>query len=455
MSRPIVIIGGDAAGMSAASKAKRLKPDLEVIVFERDQHISYAACGMPYWLGGVIDSDEKLKALPLEVARKKRGIDVRIRHEVTAIDLASKSVQVTNLETGESFAQPYDKLLIATGASAVKPPIPGLDLPGVFTLRSLTDAQRIHAYMERTQPRRAVVIGAGYIGLEMAEAMRDRQMETTVVEMLPHIMPNFDPDMVGEVAEHLAEKGVKVLVETRVTGVQQAGDHLEVATSASPEPIPADMVIVSTGVRPNVELARDAGIRLGETGAIWVDKQLRTSAPDVFAAGDCVEYYHRVLERNVWIPLAPSANKGGRIAGENMVGGQVEFPGILGTAIVKVFDDTMALTGVTEGQAQENEALFGPVASVVITDRDRAGYYPGAQPIRVKIVFQQQGGRILGAQIVSRGMAGKRIDTFVAAITARMTLAEFAMLDLAYAPPFSPVYDPVLVAANVGLKKVK
>ena len=454
MTNPIVIIGGDAAGMSAASKAKRLQRDAHIIVFERDQHISYAACGMPYWLGGVIDSDEKLKALTVEAAREKRGIDVRIRHEVEAIDLTRKTVRVRNLDSGETFTQAYDKLMIATGASASMPPVPGLDLPGVFSLRSLTDAQHIRQYLQETQPRRAVIIGAGYIGLEMAEAMRARSMETTVVEMLPHIMPNYDADMVDDVARHLAEQGVKVLTSARVEAVEARDGGLMVSVDAQPDAIPADVVIVSTGVRPNVKLAKEAGIRLGETGAIWVDSQMRTSAPDVFAAGDCVEYPHRVLKRNVWIPLAPAANKTGRIAGENMVGGHAEFPGILGTAIVKVFDYTMTLTGVTETVARENQELFGPVDAVTITEKDKAGYYPGAEPIRVKVVFRKEDGRILGAQMVGKSGVGKRIDTFVTAISAGMTLAEFSMLDLAYAPPYSPVYDPVLVAANVGLKKV-
>ncbi len=349
----IVIIGGDAAGMSAASKIKREMKESDVIVYERGEHISFSACGMPYWIGGTIESDEDLLVLTPEVARNKRGIDVRMRHEVTAINRAEKTVDVRNLDTGETARQAYNKLVIATGASAVRPPIPGMDLPGVFTLRALSDSQRIYAYMAATEPQTAVVIGGGYIGVEMAEALIDRGLEVHIVEMLPQIMPNFDADMVDEVTEHLREKGVQLHLNVGSDGVSEVDGRLAVGLGEQ-EAIVADLVLVSVGVRPNSQLAAEAGLALGSSRAIRVDDHMRTDDPDIYAAGDCVEHHHIVLDEDIWIPLAPSANKGGRIAGENISGSDTAFPGILGTAVVKVFDYTMSVTGLTERAAVES-----------------------------------------------------------------------------------------------------
>jgi len=460
MSQTVVIIGGDAAGMSAASKIKREMKDADVIVLERGEHISWSACGMPYWIGGVVDSDERLMVLTPEIARQKRGIDVRMHHEATTIHPESKTVSVTNLDTGERFELAYDKLAITTGASPLKPPIPGLDLPGVFTLRALADSQRIYAYMINRRPASAVIIGGGYIGIEMAEALRDREMEVHIVEMLPQLMPNFDLDMVGEITEHVQEKGVQLHLNTRVDGIAKEFDDragkLLVATSAG-DTLPVDMVIVSTGVKPNSELAKDAGLKIGKTRAIWVDDHMRTSDPDIYAAGDCVEHYHIALGENAWIPLAPSANKGGRIVGENISGGDTAFPGILGTAVVKVFDYTVSTTGLTEAQAKAS-GKFGEngedVGAVIITASDRAGYWPGMAKIKVKMVFRKSDGKVLGAQLVGKAGVNKRIDIVATAISAGMTVADVGMLDLSYAPPYSPVYDPVQVAANVALKQV-
>lgn len=449
-----VIIGGDAAGMSAASKIKRELTDAEVIVFERGPYISYSACGMPYWIAGVIESDRKLVILTPERARERRGIDVRIGHEVTAIDPAAKTVTVQRQESGEIFVQPYEKLVIATGASALKPPIPGLDLPGVFTLRNIPDAQRIFHYLEQQQPQRAVIIGGGYIGVEMAEALHDRGLTVALVEMLPQIMPNFDADMVEEVTTHVAEKGVQIYTGTRVNLLEQMGAQLSVQLSAG-EPLTADLVLVSTGVRPNRELAKDVGLKLGQTGAIWVDAHMRTSDPHIYAAGDCVEHYHIVLGENAWVPLATSANKGGRIAGDNISGNVSTFPGIAGTAVVKVFDYTMAVTGVTERQAIQSGkwGVHGEdVGSTVITAWEKAGYWPGAEKIQVKLVYTKRDGRILGGQIVGKAGVNKRIDIIATALSAQMNVETLGMLDLSYAPPYSPTYDPVQVCANVAAR---
>lgn len=459
---PYIIIGGDAAGMSAASKLKRELPDAEVIVLERSPHISYSACGMPYWIGGTIDSDRKLMILTPDRVRERRNIDVRIGHEVTAIDPAAKTITVNRLETDTIETLTYENLVIATGASAVRPPLPGIDLPGVFTLRSLGDGQRIYAYMADYPPRRALIIGGGYIGVEMAEGLRERGIEVTLVEMLPQILPNFDSDMVEPVAAHVAEQGVDIRTEQRVETIHQTETGLAI-TLDNNDTIEADLVLVSVGVRPNSELAKAAGLKCGKTGAIWVDAEMRTSDPHIYAAGDCVEHYHMILGENAWIPLATSANKGGRIAGDNIAatatGGPLsQFPGIAGTAVVKVFDYTMSVTGVTEAQARRSNKWGkdgAGIGTATVSAWEKAGYWPGAEKILVKLVYETATGRILGGQLAGKAGVNKRIDIIATALSTGMTVGTLGMLDLSYAPPYSPTYDPVQVCANVAARGVK
>lgn len=456
LNDPYVIIGGDAAGMSAASKIKRTDPDAHVIVFERTDVISYSACGMPYWIGGVVPSVRQLIVMTPEIARKRRGIDVRIHHEVTDIDLTTRTVRGLNRQNGSIFEQPYASLLIATGARAVKPALPGIELPGVFSLRALADAQHIDAYLTERKAQRAVVVGAGFIGVEMVEALRDRGLEVALIELKPQIMSTFDADMVGEVTQHLVEKGVAVYTGALLQEIVQAEGHL-IARVDGVGDLPADLILVAIGVKANAEMAAAAGIAIGTTGAIRIDQEMRTSAPNVFAAGDCAEHHHLVLKRGAWVPLATSANKGGRIAGENMAGGHAILPGILGTAVVKVCDYTMSMTGLSEEDARAS-GNFGAageyVGAEIIENKDKVGYWPGAEIMKVKLVFDTRDGRVLGGQLVGKAGVNKRIDIIATAITAGMTVADISVLDLSYSPPYSPTYDPIQICASQAEKQV-
>ncbi|MCF7823589.1 MAG: CoA-disulfide reductase [Candidatus Marinimicrobia bacterium] len=449
MLKKYVIIGGDAAGMSAASKIRRLQPEAEMIVFEKGKYISFAACGIPYWISGVIDDGSKLQVLTPEMAREKRGIDVRIHHEVTKIDPLNKTVSVRDLKSDKSFHESYDALLIATGARAALPPIQDIDLDGVFTLRNLADGHLINNYLADKGIKHATIIGGGYIGLEMAETFRYRNIDVTMVEMLDQIAPTFDKDILDKVTEHVIEQDVDLRLETRVNAIEKPAERLIVKTSSGD--LLTDMVIISTGVKPNSELARDAGIALGKSGAIHINSHMQTSIPNIYSAGDCAEHKHLVLDKDIWIPLAPSANKGGRIAGENMAGLETQFPGILGTAVVKVFDYTIAQTGLTEKQANQEEK-FSEIEATIITGGSRAHYYPGSTPITIKLVVEKSSKRLLGAQMIGKSDVAKRVDVLATAITAKMTVEDIGMLDLTYAPPVAPVYDPIHVAANVANK---
>ncbi|OIO62802.1 MAG: hypothetical protein AUJ47_07200 [Candidatus Marinimicrobia bacterium CG1_02_48_14] len=452
MSTKYIIIGGDAAGMSAASRIKRNDPSADVIVYERDAYISYAACGIPYWLGGVVNSDEELQMMTPEIAKEKRGIDVFVNHEVVAIEAAQRHVTVHDLKKGELDDVSFDHLIIATGASAIRPNIPGALATGVFTLRTLADGKSIFKFLEENDPKKAVIVGAGYVGLEMAEAFRNKGIEVHLVELAPHIMPNFSAEMVEEVTEHLKANGVKLYLESKVKAIKEQKTGLKLEMEGPTASLNADIIILATGVKPNSDLAKEAGLKMGKSGAIWVNNRLKTNVDRIWAAGDCVELEHRVLGESVWLPLAPSANKTGRIAGDNASGGHTIFPGIVGTNVVKVFDYTLAMTGLTEKQALDSEK-FTHATSVVITENDRAKYYPGGEPVKIKLVFDKRDKKIIGAQIVGKGEVAKRIDVIATAISGGMTADDLAMLDLSYAPPFAPVYDPVNVVGGVAGKR--
>ncbi len=449
MPQKYVIIGGDAAGMSAASKIRRLQPEAEMVVFEKGKYISFAACGIPYWIGGIIEDGRKLQVLTPKIAREKRDIDVRIHHEVIKINPPSKTVTVRDIKSNKIFETAYDKLLIATGARAALPAIPGIEQDGVYTLRTLGDGNQIQSYLQNNNVKHATVIGAGYIGVEMAENLRHLGLAVTMIGIYDQIVPTFDKDILEQVQEHIIEQGVDLKLNTQVTDIDSSNQGLVVKSSAGD--VETDLVIVSTGVNPNTELARDVGIKLGSKGAILINELMQTSDPDIYAAGDCCEHHHLVLDESIWIPLATSANKGGRIAGENMAGGSVPFPGILGTAVIKIFDYNIAQTGLSEKQARATDK-YSEIDTVMITGGSKAHYYPGSTPVTVKMVVDKSSKRLLGAQIIGKSDVAKRLDVLATAITAKMTVADVAMLDLTYAPPVAPVYDPIHVAANVANK---
>jgi NADPH-dependent 2,4-dienoyl-CoA reductase/sulfur reductase-like enzyme len=439
----LLIIGGDAAGMSAASQAKRQRPDLEVIAFERGWHTSYSACGMPYLIGGLVERAEALIArTPEQFA--KQGIEARVRHEVIAIDLEARRVAVRRLDDGGEYLEPFDHLVIATGARPVVPNLPGIDAMGIFGLSILMDGIRVREVVDRERPTRAVVVGGGYIGLEVAEALLLRGISVALVEAADQVMSTLDPDMAGGIADALRAAGVALYLNEPAVGFETADGRVRAVVTTA-RTLPADLVVLGIGVRPNVELAREAGVRIGLSGAIAVTDRLQTSHPAIWAAGDCAESRHIVSNRPVHVALGTVANKHGRIAGINIGGGYARFPGVAGTAITKFCNLGIARTGLTE---RECRALGIDYVVGRVEGTARAGYYPEAGEIVIKLLAERGSGRLLGAQILGTEHAAKRIDVFATALFAGMTVDAFQYLDLSYAPPFSPTWDTPLIAAR-------
>jgi NADPH-dependent 2,4-dienoyl-CoA reductase/sulfur reductase-like enzyme len=450
MSR-IVVIGGVAAGMSAASQAKRRQPHAEVIALERGIHVSYGACGMPYNIADPGRNVEDLVVITAERFRRERNLDLRLRHEAASLDAGNKSLHVRDLEARREYELGFDKLVIATGAEAVTPPLPGLDLPGVFVLRDLTHAVAIRDHLQKRSPRRAIIIGAGYIGLEMAESFVRRGLDVTVLEMMEQIVPGWHTEIAQRIGEELERNGVHVRTGIAVEEVAQAASGAALEVTAGGERFPADIVLVAVGVRPTVHLARKAGLALGKSGAIAVDDHQRTSAADIFAAGDCAEAYHRILGRPVWIPLGDTANKEGKVAGANATGDDETFPGIVGSAGFKVFDLEVARTGLGTVEIEE---LGGNAIEALSRHPSFAHGYPGAKPLTTVVFAEAPSGRVLGVQMVGAGTVATRVDVWATALHAGMTVGNVEGLDLVYAPPLSPVYDPILIAATVARKQV-
>ncbi|MDD2603349.1 MAG: FAD-dependent oxidoreductase [Desulfobacteraceae bacterium] len=442
-----VVIGGDAAGMSAASRAKRTDPNLDVIVLEQTQDVSYSACGMPYNIADAGRPIDDLVVRKAEVFRQKQGIDLRTGHRAEAIDPSRRTVSGTG--PGGSFVIAYDRLLIATGARPAMPDLPGIDSDGVVALKKLEDGRHIKGLLRGRNVERVVILGMGYIALEMAEALRSRGIAVSLVKPRPGLLPWMAPELSAVVGQELAANGVVRHDGRRPERIEARGDRLRMVGDGLD--LSADMVLAAIGVAPNSEMAAAAGLDLGHGRAIAVDRGMQSSVPGIYAAGDCADAFHVVTGQRVYIPLALRANRAGWAAADNACGGSTELEGIAGTAVFKVFRLEVARTGLTVDEAAA--AGFDPV-SVVVTTSSRAHAHPGAGKIHVHLVGDRGSGRLLGAQMVGTEGAAHRINAAAVALHAKMTVAGFAQTDLSYAPPFGPVWDPLLTAANQLVKKL-
>ncbi|WP_405164902.1 FAD-dependent oxidoreductase [Nocardia sp. NBC_01499] len=450
----LVVIGGDAAGMSAASQARRLRgaSELEIVVFERGRFTSFSACGIPYWVGGdVLERDALIARTPEE--HRSRDIDLRLRTEVVEIDVAGRRVRARELESGTESWTDYDKLVIATGARPIRPPLPGIDAEGVHGVQTLDDGQALIDTLERIEGKRAVVVGAGYIGVEMAEALIQRGYDVTMVHRGPEPMSTMDPDMGALVRDAMCGMGIKVFGDAEVTEIRTDEHGRASAVVTDSAEYPADVVVLGIGVRPDTGLAEAAGLPVGEYGGLLTDLAMRVRGHEnIWAGGDCVEVLDLVSGRERHIALGTHANKHGQIIGAVVGGGYATFPGVVGTAVSKVCDLEVARTGLREKDARASGLQF---VTVTIESTSRAGYYPDSAAMTVKMLAERNTGRLLGVQIVGREGAGKRVDIAAVALTARMTVEQMTALDLGYAPPFSPVWDPILVAARKAVIAVR
>lgn len=452
----VVIIGGVATGLKAASKLRREDPSAQITVLEKGALISYGACGMPYFVAGDVREVQDLLRTPVGQERtpayfkKIKDIEVRTRTLVQRINRAARTVTAQDLVTGETYDLPYDQLVIATGASPVRPPLPGVDLPGIFQLWHPDDAAAVRRRLESGQVKRAVIIGAGLIGMETAEALRQWDVDVTVVEMQPTVFPAFlDEEVAGAVQKYAASRGLTILTGEKV--VRFDGDDAVKQVTTDKRTLPADLVVMAIGARPNVALAKKAGLALGETGAIAVNEYLQTSDPLIYAGGDCVENTHLLTGEKVYAPMGSTANKHGRVIGENLAGGRVKFRGVLGTVAVKVFDWRVGKTGLTEREARARGYNY---VTAMTAGHDRPHYYPGAKLMSVKLVVDADSRRILGAQAFGEGDVTKRIDVLATAITLGGTIDDLFAVDLSYAPPFNNPIDNAVVAANTVMNKL-
>jgi CoA-dependent NAD(P)H sulfur oxidoreductase len=440
----LVIVGGVAAGTKAASRARRVDPEAEITIYQEEPEPSISECGLPYFLSGVVKRRDDLVARTPEQFAEK-GIEVLVRHRVEKIDPENKKLFVRRLEANETFEDTYDRLIIATGAQAVLPPIPGADLDGVFKLRFLTDSDEVRRHIKEHSPRKAAVVGGGYIGLEVAENLCRLGMEVSLIEAEDRVALAYGPEVAERVEEHLKENGVHVYTGAKVEDF--TGDGRVRGVRFGDEELEVELAVVGIGIKPRVDLAEEAGAELGHSGAIRVDRHVKTSLPDVWAAGDCVESANLVSGEPTWVPLGDTANQMGRVAGTNAAMGEdvLEFPGILGTGIFKVFDLGVGKTGLSEKEA---EAAGFEAVSAAIETTDRASYYPGVGKVFVKLIADRASGRLLGAEAAGYG-AAKLTDICATAIWGRLSYPDLVNLDLAYAPPYGPALSPVIQAATV------
>ena len=439
----VVIVGGVAGGATAAARIRRLDEQAEIVVFERSGYISYANCGLPYYIGGVITDQAELTLQTPESFWQRFRVDMRVRHEVIAIHPERKAVSVRNLSTGETFEESYDKLLLSPGAKPTQPELPGVGQ--VFTLRTVEDTLRIHEFVKTHHPRSVVLAGGGFISLEMAENLRELGMEVTMVQRPKQLMNPFDPEMASFIHAKMRKKGVRLLLGHTVEGFEEAPGGVRVLLKGA-EPLEAELVVLAIGVTPDTQLAKEAGLELGVKGSIAVNDRMETSVPDIYAVGDAVQVQHFVTGEHTLISLAGPANKQGRIAADHICGRRSAYTGALGTSVLKLFDLTAASTGLNEKQARAAGVAYD---KVVTYSASHASYYPGARNMTVKTLFDPASGRILGAQIVGFDGVDKRMDVLAAAIRAGLTAEQLTELDLAYAPPYGSAKDPVNMAGYV------
>ena len=438
----VVIVGGVAGGATAAARIRRLDESAQILVFERSGYVSYANCGLPYYIGGVITDPEELTLQTPESFWERFRVEMKVRHEVTVIHPEQKTVTVRNLETGAVFEESYDKLLLSPGARPTQPDLPGIGLDRLFTLRTVEDTFRIHDFVRQQKPRSVVLAGGGFIGLELAENFREQGMEVTIVQRPRQLMSPFDPEMAAFLHAKMRKKGIRLMLGSSVEGFQEKSGTIQVLLKGE-EPVSADMAVLAIGVTPDTPLAQKAGLELGIKGSILVNDRMETSVPDIYAVGDAVQVKHFVTGEDALISLAGPANKQGRIAADNICGGDSRFSGSLGSSVIKLFDMTAACTGINERAARKTGI---DCDKVYLSPSSHAGYYPGARVMTMKVLFEKGTFRLLGAQIVGYEGVDKRIDVLAAAIHAGMSAADLKELDLAYAPPYSSAKDPVNMA---------
>lgn len=448
-----VVVGGVAAGMSAASRAKRNRPDMEVVVLERGDFVSYGSCGLPYFISDLVKDVHGLVVYDAAFFKEKRGIDVLLKHEATKIDPQAKLVSTRNLEQDKEVKLSYDKLAICTGASPSYPDLPGFDLKNIFVIRTAADGVALKNFLKEASPKKAVIIGAGLIGLEMAEAFRARGLKVTVVKRPGSILKMFDDDMVRLVEDELKAKNVELVKDAVIQEFEGDAEGKVRAVVLAQGTYQADLVLLATGAKANSELARQAGLGIAANGTIFVDDRMQTTNPDIFAAGDCVGQRHLITGKDVYIPRGTTANKQGRVAGDNASGGNDVFEGVVGTAISKIFDLTVARTGLSSAEASAEGYDF---VTSTVAHPSHAHTYPNPEPedITIKLMVERATGKLLGAQMIGRIGVAKRIDVFATALHKSMSVEEISRLDLSYSPPFAPVWDSILVAANVALRKL-
>lgn len=450
------MIGGVAAGLKTAAKARRCDPNTEITVLEKGELISYGACGMPYYVGGDVKDIEDLMKTPVGMVRSPgffknvKDITILTQTEATAIDREAKVVKFKKMTTGEIGTLPYDKLVIATGASAIKPPLPGVELGNIYSLWHPNDAKAVRQGLEAKHFKSAVIIGAGLVGMEMAEALSKWGIPVTVVEMKEQVFPAFlDTEIAGIVEKYVLAKGITLLTGEKVA--RFTGETIVTAVETDKQVIPADLVVLALGARPNVELAKAAGLAIGVTGAIKVNEELCTSDPDIYAGGDCVENSNIISGKKVFAPMGSTANKHGRIIGENLCGGRVKFRGVLNTVVAKIHSFTVGKTGLSERDAKQ---LGYDYITAMVAGHDKPHYMPGAKPITVKLIAEANTGKVLGVQAVGEGEVAKRIDVVAAVLTLGGTIDDLFDIDLSYAPPYNSPIDNVAVAANAVMNKL-